>query len=101
MTDTSNGTHSLAGRLSSDRPLLLDGAMNTELARRGLVFDTHEWLRVNLDAPEKIASVHADYARAGAEIHIANSFATARHVLAPAGLAAEFEVHVRARPRSQ
>ena len=33
--------------------------MNTELAREGLVFTTAEWLRVNVDAPEVVAGIHA------------------------------------------
>src|SRR4029077_5221760 len=36
--------------------------------------------------PETVRSVHEDYLRAGAEVLIANSFATSRHVLTAAGL---------------
>ena len=65
--------------------------MNTELAREGLVFTTAEWLRVNVDAPEVVAGIHARYATAGAELHIANSFSSARHVLEAAGIGDRFE----------
>ena len=65
--------------------------MNTELARAGLTFTTAEWLRVNIDAPEVVAGIHARYATAGAELHIANSFSAARHVLEAAGIGDRFE----------
>ena len=65
--------------------------MNTELAREGFTFTTAEWLRVNVDAPEVVAGIHARYATAGAELHIANSFSAARHVLEAAGLGGRFE----------
>ena len=65
--------------------------MNTELAREGLTFTTAEWLRVNVDAPEVVAGIHARYATAGAELHIANSFSAARHVLEAAGIGDRFE----------
>lgn len=81
----------LTERLSTGRPVLLDGALNTELSGQGLLFNTQEWLMVNLASPEVIAKIHRDYARAGAELHIANSFATGRHVLEAAGLGAKFE----------
>ncbi len=83
-------------RLRSTRPVCMDGAMNTELSRKGLVFDTDEWLMVNQTSPGHIAEIHRAYARAGAEIHIANSFAVARHVLEQAGLAQRFKALNRA-----
>ena len=81
----------LPGRLDTGRPVRMDGAMNTELVREGLTFTTTEWLRVNVDAPEVVAGIHARYAAAGAELHIANSFSAARHVLEAAGLGDRFE----------
>lgn len=69
---------------------MMDGAMNTELSRKGFQFNTIEWLRVNSASPQPIAEIHADYARAGAELHIANSFATGLHVLEHFDLADEF-----------
>ena len=78
-------------RLSMGRPVLMDGAVNTELSRKGLLFKSNEWLRINLECPEILAQIHRDYARAGAELHIANSFSTARHVLEAAGLGEQYE----------
>ena len=60
----------LPGRLDTGPPVRMDGAMNTELVREGLTFTTTEWLRVNVDAPEVVAGIHARYAAAGAELHI-------------------------------
>ena len=65
--------------------------MNSELSREGFAFTTTEWLRVNVDAPERVAGIHARYAAAGAELHIANSFSAARHVLEAAGIGDRFE----------
>ena len=78
-------------RLDTGPPVRMDGAMNTELVREGLTFTTAEWLRVNVDAPEVVAGIHARYAAAGAELHIANSFSAARHVLQAAGIGDRFE----------
>lgn len=82
---------SIVQRLESGPPLIMDGAMSTELAARGLVFNEREWLHINLDRPEVVAEIHASYARAGAELHIANSFATARHVTEYYGFPDSFE----------
>ena len=46
---------------------------------------------MNLDSPHIVANIHKAYAQAGAELHIANSFASARHVLEAAGLGNEYE----------
>ena len=86
----------LTERLTVKRPVLMDGAINTELSRKGILFTTMEWLRVNLDDPRMVADIHQDYARAGAELHIANSFASARHVLEPMGLGDDYEALNRA-----
>jgi methionine synthase I (cobalamin-dependent) len=53
------------------RPTILDGAMGTELIRRGYVGPT--W-QANLDAPELVRAIHADYVAAGAEAILTNTF---------------------------
>jgi methionine synthase I (cobalamin-dependent) len=53
------------------KPILLDGAMGTELLRRGYVGPT--WL-ANLDVPDLVQSIHADYVDAGAEGILTNTF---------------------------
>lgn len=77
----------LETRLDNGDVILLDGAMGTELQRRGVPMDKVAWSGAAIAAhPEVIREVHADYIRAGAEVVIADTFGAARHVLAPAGL---------------
>jgi len=87
----------LAERLRRPELLILDGAMGTELDRRGVVFEKGAWSGpAVLTHPDVVREIHADYARAGAEVHIANSFATSRHVLALAGMDDRFDEANRA-----
>lgn len=84
---------SLATRLSQGDVILIDGGTGTELEKRGAPMDHHAWsAAANLTHPDLIQSIHEDYIRAGAEVIIANSFGTSRHVLEPSGLADQFEV---------
>jgi S-methylmethionine-dependent homocysteine/selenocysteine methylase len=82
---------------------ILDGAIGTELISRGLSFDAPAWSgRAALDAPEALAAVHADYARAGATLHTANTFRTQPHALGDRwrdALRASIAVARRAVPR--
>jgi S-methylmethionine-dependent homocysteine/selenocysteine methylase len=56
---------------------ILDGAIGTELISRGLEFDALAWsARAIVEAPDLLARVHGDYARAGATLHTANTFRT-------------------------
>jgi S-methylmethionine-dependent homocysteine/selenocysteine methylase len=67
---------------------LLDGAMGTELTRRGI--DTHLplWSAIALDsAPDVVEQIHADYIRAGAHVITTNTFRTNVRALAKAGMA--------------
>jgi S-methylmethionine-dependent homocysteine/selenocysteine methylase len=51
--------------------------MGTELGRRGVPLKGRAWsARANLDAPEIVTAIHADYAAAGATVHTANTFRT-------------------------
>ncbi len=82
----------LTDRLRDPAPLILDGAMGTELDRRGVVFENGAWSGPAVAThPDVVRRIHGEYAAAGAELHIANSFATSRHVLALAGLEDRFE----------
>jgi len=87
-------THSqrLAERLDQGDVLVMDGGTGSEIQRRGRALDRNAWSgTAHRDDPDLVRGIHEDYIRAGAEIVIANSFATARHVLASVGLAEEFE----------
>lgn len=66
---------------------LLDGAMGTELTRRGI--DTHLPLwsaRALIDCPKVVQQIHQDYAAAGAHVLTTNTFRTNRRTLDRAGL---------------
>ncbi len=68
--------------------VLLDGAMGTELRRRGFALEPPLFsARALLDAPELVEQIHADYIRAGAQVITTNSFGLHMHTLAEAGLA--------------
>ena len=59
------------------RPLLLDGALGTELERRGVDTSGLGWTaRANLDSGQLIQSIHQEYLLAGADILSANTFRT-------------------------
>lgn len=80
----------LASLLERPRPILLDGAVGTELARRGVRTTLPLWsARALIDpgGPETLAEIHGDYARAGAEILVTNTFRTTERALAKGGAA--------------
>ncbi len=82
----------LETRLRNGPPLLLDGALGTELERRGIVCDLPLWsTRALLDCPEILGEIHSAYARAGAEILTANTFRTQRSTLDKLGLGSRAE----------
>src|ERR687890_1022192 len=88
----------LQRRLDGGETVLLDGAMGTELERRGVPMDAVAWdAAALLTHPDTVREVHEDYIRAGADVIITNTFATARHVLEPAGMGERFrELNTRA-----
>lgn len=58
-------------------PLVADGAMGTELHRRGFPF-TVRYEELNLSHPEVVREIHAAYAAAGATVHTTNTFGLTR-----------------------
>jgi S-methylmethionine-dependent homocysteine/selenocysteine methylase len=71
------------------RPLLIDGATGTELARRGCDTTLPLWsARALLDdaGTAVLRSIHSDYAAAGAGILVTNTFRTTRRALDRAGV---------------
>src|SRR5512143_982313 len=63
----------LLDRLHRGPPLLMDGAMGTELIRTGRGCGGNlTWL--NLSRPELVLAVHRAYAAAGAEVILTNTF---------------------------
>jgi S-methylmethionine-dependent homocysteine/selenocysteine methylase len=78
----------LRDRLGRGGPLLLDGATGTELARRGVDTGLPLWSARALSTPEGrrvLAAIHADYARAGADLLTTNTFRTTPRALQAAG----------------
>lgn len=70
------------------RPVLLDGALGTELERRGLKLPLPLWTtEALLTAPELIRAVHQDYVAAGAHVITAATFRTTRWTLSKTGMA--------------
>jgi methionine synthase I (cobalamin-dependent) len=69
------------------RVLLLDGATGTELTRRGVPTPLPLWSTAALrDHPDQVEAIHRDYADAGADIIVANTFRTNVRVLRGAAL---------------
>jgi S-methylmethionine-dependent homocysteine/selenocysteine methylase len=61
---------------------LLDGALGTELAARGVPTPAVAWSAFALEhAAHVVAAIHRDYADAGATVHTANTFRTKRRQL--------------------
>lgn len=62
--------------------MVLDGPVGSELLRRGVPTPLPRWSADAIEAaPEVLASIHRDYAAAGATVHTANTFRTrARNV---------------------
>ncbi len=83
-------------RLAQEEVVLMDGALGTELERRGVPVDVTSWSALAMDEHTGvIRDIHTDYICAGAELHIVNSFALGRQVLEPAGLGDRVSVYNR------
>lgn len=79
-------------RLRDPRPIVLDGAMGSELYRRGVTTRLPLWSsHALISHPEVVAAVHRDHAREGAEVLTANTFRTNLRTLERGGLGRRFE----------
>lgn len=64
---------------SSDRVVVCDGPMGTQLAARGVDTTGPAWsANANEHSPESVAAIHRAYVDAGATVHTANTFRTRR-----------------------
>ena len=80
-------TTPLATLLAKKRPLILDGAMGTELQRRGANTLLPLWSAEALVlSPALVRQIHEEYIRAGADIITANTFRTTRRTFVRTGL---------------
>jgi 5-methyltetrahydrofolate--homocysteine methyltransferase len=68
-------------------PLVLDGAVGTELIARGLRVREESPESWNLSRPDDVRAIHAAYAAAGADVIQTNTFGATRPRLARFGLA--------------
>ena len=76
----------LAERFSDPRPIILDGATSTELQRLGVPMSADTWSGLAaITHPDVLRELHVEYLRAGAEVIIANTYATAPPHVAAAG----------------
>lgn len=67
----------IARKLATGGIIIIDGGTGTDLQRRGATMSGDTWCAdANLTHPALVREVHTDYIRAGAEIIIANTFAT-------------------------
>jgi S-methylmethionine-dependent homocysteine/selenocysteine methylase len=67
----------IEARIAAGDIVILDGGTGTDIQRRGVPMNADTWsAEANLTHPEIVRSVHEDYIAAGAEIIIANTFAT-------------------------
>jgi S-methylmethionine-dependent homocysteine/selenocysteine methylase len=85
--------NSLVERLSRPRPLLIDGAVGTELQRRGVPTTLPLWSAHALTTEAGLAvlrDIHRDYARAGAEVLVTDTFRTTLRALDRAGRGGEW-----------
>ncbi len=88
---TSQHSAELMAILGRNETLLMDGALGTELERRQLPIEGAGWSALAVrDHGEVIRDIHQEYLKAGARLHIVNSFALARHVLEPIGMGNDF-----------
>jgi homocysteine S-methyltransferase len=87
-------TLTLAERLERG-PLVFDGAMGTELYRRGQ-FINQSFENVNLSNGALVETIHREYVAAGAEVLETNTFASSRLKLRRAGLEEQHDALNRA-----
>ena len=77
----------LAQMLERKSPLLLDGAMGTELQRLGVDTGLPLWsARALLECPDRVFQIHSSYIKAGADIITTDSFRTTRRTFERARL---------------
>ena len=89
---TDSPMQAIEARLAAGEVILLDGGTGTELERRGAPMHEEVWCgAATLSSGGVLRDIHEDYIRAGASVIIANTYASNRIMLEPAGLGGEFE----------
>jgi len=91
-----NVSMSFRQRLTQPTALLLDGALGTELERRGVPTPEPLWsAQALLEHHDDILQIHAAYVDAGAEVLTANTFRTNERAVERAGLTGQAETLTR------
>ena len=68
------------------KPLIMDGAMGTELMRRGIELPLPLWSSMsNIDQFDHVMNIHKDYIEAGSDILTTNTFRTTPRTFIKAG----------------
>lgn len=81
----------LQRRLKDGGVVILDGGTGTELQRRGVPMHDKAWCAAaTLSHAEVLREIHEDYVHAGADVLIANTYASNRAMLDHAGLGDQF-----------
>lgn len=90
MTPPADRTDPIAAWLARRPRLVLDGALATELERRGADLRDALWsARLLIEQPELIRAVHLDYFRAGADVATTASYQASFEGFARRGIGAE------------
>lgn len=92
------GTYAaLKAKLDAGERIIIDGGTGTELERRGVEMVDGAWCGAGgLDASDVLQRIHEDYIGAGAEVIVANTFASGRHICEQGGFGDKFESANRA-----
>lgn len=79
-------TDGIRARLQKRRPVVLDGALGTELQRHGIRCELPLWsANALIESPDTVRRIHEAYVDAGSEILTANTFRTQARTLARTG----------------
>jgi homocysteine S-methyltransferase len=82
----------LKQRLDAGKTILIDGGTGTELERRGATMIEGAWCGAGgLSEPDLLQQIHEDYIKLGAEVVVANTFASSRHICEQGGFGDRFE----------
>ena len=77
--------------LAAGELVLLDGGVGSELRRRGVAMNAAAWSGLAaLSHPDVLRAIHLAYIEAGADVIVANTFATSRFLLDAAGVGDTF-----------
>ncbi len=85
--------HGIDLSLRAGELVILDGGTGTELERRGATMSPEAWCgAATIDNQDLLKQIHLDYIAAGARVITANTYASSRLMLEPAGFGEQFDV---------